>query len=110
VSTLLPEQQQTALRNEKGQFILGNIGNPLGAGRPKGARSRLGQEFLQALADDFEAHGLEALQQCRVSNPAQYIKVIASILPRELETSLVVDQASAMTQEEFDVMARRLLE
>lgn len=109
MSTLLPEQQN-ALRNEKGQFILGNIGNPLGAGRPKGARSKLGEAFLEALAADFEANGLAALERCRTESPVAYIRVVASILPREFDTTMVIDQAVAMSQEELDARVRRLLD
>jgi hypothetical protein len=34
-------------------------GNP---GRPKGSRNKLGEAFIQALAEDFERHGAEAIE------------------------------------------------
>lgn len=40
---------------------------------------------MQALADDFAAHGVEAIEQTRVNSPAQYLKVVASLMPKELE-------------------------
>lgn len=58
----------------------GQSGNPLG--RPKGARSRLSEDFLAALANDFEQHGAEAIQDVRTKKPEHYLKVIASLLPR----------------------------
>lgn len=64
------------------QFKPGESGNP--AGRPKGARARLGEGFLAALADDFEEHGKTAIEDVRKERPQDYLKVIASTLPKEL--------------------------
>src|SRR5208283_5305736 len=101
-------EQQKVLRNGKGQFLQGVSGNA--AGRPKGSRNRVGEAFLEALAADFDAHGAEAIAECRLTNPAVYIRVVASLMPKELETTSLVVEQTAMTQEEFDTMARKLLE
>lgn len=61
----------------------GQSGNP--AGRPKGARSKLGEAFLKGLLDDFTEHGIAAIIKVREDKPADYVKVVASILPKELE-------------------------
>jgi hypothetical protein len=66
INTMLHEQQ-SGLRNEKGQFLQGFTGNP--AGRPKGSRNRLGEAFLEGLAADFEAHGAEAIAECKADQP-----------------------------------------
>lgn len=63
-------------------FQPGKSGNP--AGRPKGARSKLGEAFLQKLLEDFEQHGTIAIETTRAKKPDQYLKVIASILPKEI--------------------------
>ena len=57
-------------------------GNP---GRPKGSRNKLGEAFLKAMADDFEQHGIAAVEAVRTEKPDQYLKVIASILPKEID-------------------------
>lgn len=66
-------------------FPPGQSGNP--AGRPKGSRNKLGEDFIAALHDDFEANGIAAIQAVRKDKPDAYIKVIASILPKELKVT-----------------------
>jgi hypothetical protein len=73
--TLKPEQ------DGKGRFVSGNIGG----GRPKGARAKLGEAFLTAMQEDFAKHGIDAVQSVRLEKPDQYLKVIASILPKEID-------------------------
>lgn len=69
------------MRNEDGTF---GPGNP---GRPKGSRNKLSEAFLRVLADDFEANGLEAIEQLRRDNPGQYANVIAKLMPKLMELS-----------------------
>src|SRR5262245_63892365 len=56
-------------------------------GRVKGSRNRLAYGFVEALQRDFEEHGEAVIRIVRVEKPAEYLKVIASILPKELEIS-----------------------
>ena len=63
-------------------FAPGNNANP--AGRPKGSRNKLGEDFIAALSEDFKAHGVAAIQTVRAEDPAAYLKVIAQIVPKEL--------------------------
>jgi hypothetical protein len=56
-----------------------------GAGRARGVKNRLSQAFLQALAEDFEQHGAEAIKICRIEKPNEYLRVIAHLMPKELE-------------------------
>ena len=68
-------------KDEKGRFVTGNIGG----GRPKGARAKLGEEFLKSLYSDFQKNGDAVIAQVREDKPDQYLKVVASILPKEIE-------------------------
>jgi hypothetical protein len=38
------------------------------------------------LADDFNAHGQDVIAKVRESRPHEYLRVIASALPKRLET------------------------
>ncbi len=51
-------------------------------GRPKGARNLLQGSFIRALADDFAQHGAAIIARCRDEKPDQYLRVIASVLPK----------------------------
>jgi hypothetical protein len=53
-------------------------------GKPKGARNKLTNDFLVALAADFAEHGAKAIKIMRIEEPAAYVKVVASILPKEI--------------------------
>jgi Family of unknown function (DUF5681) len=64
-------------------FKPGQSGNP--RGRPKGARNKLGEEFLTQLCEDFEAHGAAAIERVRQEDPAAYLRAIVSVLPKELK-------------------------
>lgn len=69
-----PEQDETT-----GRFVSGNIGG----GRPKGSRNKLGEAFLQALQEDFDTHGADAIVKTRETKPEVYVRVIAGLLPSE---------------------------
>jgi hypothetical protein len=64
-------------------FQPGQSGNP--AGRPKGARSKLSESFLKALADDFDSNGIEVIEKVRSDRPHEYLKIVAAVLPRQMQ-------------------------
>ncbi len=81
-------ETETANKNaEKRQFGRpfqpGQIANP--AGRPKGSRNKLGEQFIQALQADFETNGKAAIETVRTERPHEYLKVVASLLPKQIE-------------------------
>jgi hypothetical protein len=78
-------------------------GNP---GRPKGARNKLGEAFLEAMHDDFEKHGAAAIVRVRDEKPDQYLKVIASILPKDLNVN--INQMDDLTDDQLIQRIRSL--
>lgn len=76
------EVRQRGIPFKSGQQWNGNA-----RGRPKGSRNKLGESFLTALQEDFDAHGVKAIQTVREERPHEYLKVVASILPKELNVN-----------------------
>jgi hypothetical protein len=60
---------------------------PGSRGRPIGARNRLTNALLTKVADDFEQHGDAVIRITRIEKPAEYLKLIASLLPKEFAIS-----------------------
>lgn len=73
-------------RSLKPAWQPGQSGNP--AGRPKGARVKLGEQFLSDLMDDWGTSGKEAIVKMREKNPGDYVKVVAATLPKELNVKV----------------------
>jgi hypothetical protein len=65
-----------------------NKGQPKTGGRARGVKNRLSHAFLTALVEDFEKHGIEAIKICRVEKPNEYLRVIAHLMPKELEIAI----------------------
>lgn len=67
------------------------VGHPGGPGRPKGSRHRLSEAFVAALADDFEQHGVAVIKAVRKAEPSDYLKIIASLMPKEFDATFKIE-------------------
>jgi hypothetical protein len=85
--------------------------NPGGPGRPQGLRNRLHREFLDALQHDFKEYGAQAIIDCRIEDPVQYLRVIASILPKEfLFENVMGDMEDEQLDDLIAALRQRVLE
>jgi hypothetical protein len=75
----------------------GQSGNP--AGRPKGSRNRLSEDFVAALYSDFQEHGSAAIAACRTEKPDVYVRVIANLLPKDM--TIKVQQLDDLTDDQL---------
>src|SRR6476646_8032373 len=87
--TASKERQLAPLREHA--FKPGQSGNP--KGRPKGARNRLGTQFLEALEADFNQFGPQAIALVREKKPEVYIRVVADLLPKEANINVEAGEA-----------------
>ena len=95
------DEPETTGRNQDGTFAPGVSGNP--AGRPKGARHKLSESFLETLLKDFQTAceedktlGAKAIEAMRIDKPSEYARMIASILAKELEANVSGDLSDEM--------------
>jgi hypothetical protein len=72
-------QKPAPEKDEKGRFAPGNTGG----GRRKGSRNKIGEDFLSALCDDFEEHGIATIAKVREVDPAAYIQICAKLIPKD---------------------------
>jgi hypothetical protein len=70
-------------------FPKGVSGNP--AGRVRGSRNRLSDSFVSDLHACWEKHGIAALERVACQQPDVLVKVIASILPKDISLTVGVD-------------------
>ncbi|MCK1480474.1 hypothetical protein IVB27_38520 [Bradyrhizobium sp. 197] len=73
-------------RDGKGRFQTGH--KAAGPGRPVGARSKLGQAFLEDLRDIWQEHGVTALRRAALEDPSRFIATVASLLPKQLDVAV----------------------
>lgn len=70
-------------------FKPGVSGNP--NGRPKGGRNRLSEQFLSDLHDSWAEIGAIALRRAADEDPVGYVRIVASLMPKDINLSLTVD-------------------
>ena len=63
----------------------GESGNP--NGKPYGTRDRLTTQFIQKLSADFHDHGVAAIEKVRRDDPTAYLRLVASLVPKEVRLS-----------------------
>ncbi len=75
----------------------GQSGNP--KGREKGSRNKLAETFLADVLNEWETHGAVAISDMREKNPGEFVKMIASLLPKDV--NLNVNSEIEMTDDEL---------
>ena len=58
------------------------------AGRPKGSRNKLSEEFVAEVYADWCEHGATAIRTVRETRPEVYVRVVASLLPRQVQAEI----------------------
>jgi transcriptional regulator CtsR len=76
-------------------------------GRPAGTRNRLSSAFLEDLLAEWREHGKGAIRIMRVEEPAAFVRVVASTLPKEFTFENVM---SDISDEQLDDVIVRIKE
>jgi hypothetical protein len=83
-------------------------GHKINLGRRGGSRRTLSKAFVDDLLEDWKEHGKAAIKIMRVERPVEYVKCVASTIPREWD--IEVSAVSEMNELEIEEMIRRLRE
>lgn len=78
-------------------------GNP---GRPKGARNKLGEMFIEDVLAAWESKGAAAIRTVIEKRPQDFLKVVASLMPKDLNVN--INQIGEMTDEQLLDRIRKL--
>ena len=81
-------QHPKPARDARGRLLPGHTANP--AGRPKGARHRLSKNFLLDVAQHWQEEGGDILKRVTREDPGTVLRVVASLVPRELITKMEI--------------------
>jgi Family of unknown function (DUF5681) len=85
------------------QWKPGQSGNPKG---PKpGSRRKLSEEFLADLHAAWKAFGQPALMTAALTDPVSFVRVVASLMPKDLEAAITVVHAERMSDDELAAIA-----
>ncbi|CAH2395939.1 hypothetical protein [Mesorhizobium escarrei] len=79
---------------------------PRPSGRPKRAKKALADGFLEAIRADFRAHGASVIAEVRTEKPDQYLKIVLSVLPKDLH--LNINNLEALSDDEIRQRIRGL--
>lgn len=82
-------------------------GNPLG--RPAGVRARFNQDFVADIRTVWEEQGLTAIRYVARSEPAKFLQIAASLVPREVEATITPAPAGNLDAVDWAVL-RAVLE
>jgi hypothetical protein len=85
-------------------FKPGQSGNPRGL--PRGSRHRLSECVLAELCETWETHGKDALNRLAAENPVAFVRIVASLVPRQREA--LVNPFDDFTDEDLDQLAAYL--
>ncbi len=75
----------------------GQSGNP--AGRPKGSRNKLAEDFIADCHAAWLEHGPAAIKRVIDERPADFLKIVAAILPKDV--NLKVSNLDDLTDEQL---------
>ena len=75
-------------------------------GRPKGSRNKLSEEFIADLHESWKTLGKAALVAAAWTDPVAYVRVVASLVPKDIEATVTNVPLERMTTRELEALLR----
>jgi hypothetical protein len=76
------------------------------AGRLPGSRNKFSEDVIQAFAADWAAGGPEAIERVRLTDPSTYMRVVASILPKDILVNVHQQTPGNLDPDEWAILRR----
>jgi len=74
---------------------------------PASRRAWLTQQFVEALARDFEENGVQVIEKLRVQSPKDYARLVSDLVPK-VQTTDAADQFGLRSIESLDALVEKL--
>ena len=78
-------------------------------GRPRGSRNKLSEDFFRDLCRAWETYGQSALMTVAWTHPVEFVRLVASLMPRELEAT-TTPVAERMSDAQLEAIIARGIE
>jgi len=101
---LMADTENTDAKQKPWLFQPGQSGNP--AGKPKGAKHRLQEDFVKDVQAAWETSGPAAIDAMIADKPGDFVKMVASLMPKE--ATLTINDHSELTDAELADRVRAL--
>lgn len=81
-------------------FKPGQSGNP--RGRQKGSRNVFAEKFIKDFLADWEIHGADAVAASREEKPTEYVRIGATLLPKDFHLKMTNEAEFEKILDKFD--------
>lgn len=92
--------------NTQPKRIVGRPFEPGNPGRPKGARNKLQERFVEDIYEAWQDKGAAAIDAMIADKPGDFVKVVAGLMPKE--ATLNINDHSELTDAELTERVRSL--
>lgn len=76
----------TAVPKQLTPWKPGQSGNP--AGRRPGTKEAIARTFITDVLAEWKEHGADAVSKMREANPGDFVKMVASLLPKDVNLNV----------------------
>ena len=91
---------------DKGRFMPGKDWDGNAKGRPKGSKNKLANSFFTDVLTVWEERGLAAVREMAEMDPASFNRMIASVMPKDMDIDLISSDESMTPPATINIIAQ----